>query len=289
MVKPTAPCQKRLERRLRGFRSQAIRILRKAIASVNHAGCTDTIVQSPDAKRLSISHNRLDTPPGYPSGHNLGLYSRGSPGRSSPDIATIRDAVSHHPVVPATSLPSYTSYLDSKTARESHSVYKYNKAAIPLLPVLSLHLSKLLRAYFNMIPQGSRLRASSSSYPPTFFLSLSRAFVSDRAADKTHIKPDLIGKLSIRKNGFWRPFRRLLERQARIQFKHYQSSVGIHLSVYDRRLEVARQRLRYLESRLGKSIRAEACYEGPSHPARNPKRTESHPTSQIHFASERHL
>lgn len=270
MVKPTAPCQKRLERRLRGFRSRAIRILRKAIASVNHGACTDTTVLSPNAKRLSIPHNRLDTPPRYPSGHNPSLCSRRSPGRSSPDIASIRDAVSHHPVVPTTRLPSYTSYLDPKTMRESHSVYKYNKAAIPLLPVLSLHVSKLLRAYFNMAPRGSRLRAVSSSYPPTFCLSLNRAFVSDRAADKTHIKPDLIGKLSLQKNGFWRPFRRLLERQARIQFKHYQSSVGIHLFVYDRRLEVARQRLRYLESKLGKSIQAEPCYEGPgpSHPPR---------------------
>lgn len=264
MFRPTASCQKRLERRLRGFRSQAIRILRKALASVDNEARNSAIVPCPGGKSSYLSHGRLSTPLGCPPDRNPGLFTRGPRRRSPLDTATIRDALRHRSViscrleVSTSPLPNHKSQLDTNAMHESYSVYRYNKAAVPLLPMLGLQVSKIVQAYFNMTPRELRLRASSSSHPGTFCLGLNRAFVSGRNTDKKHIKPDLFGKLSLRKNGFWRPFRRLLERQPRIQFKHYQSSVGVSLSIYDRRLELARQRLRNLESKLWKCIQAES-------------------------------
>ena len=268
MFKPTLRLEKRVAQRLKGFRSPSIRILRKAIANVH-----------PQARLKPFAVPHVEPPRSLTSSEAWSLPACPCPLgprrpweeeekkkkhqvlRSKDDIigTKLRDALCRIPVCPTTivngsNIGSRTTkppprYKPSATVYWTHSVYKYNKATISSLPPLTSAVSKTLRAYFNMsprIPQPSISKAAGHDRTRNRL----RAFVSDRKADKSYIRPDLLGKISFRKKGFWAPFRRLLRCQPRIIFKHCQTEVGITLFVYDRRLEVLRQKLSRLRSAL---------------------------------------
>jgi len=147
-------------------------------------------------------------------------------------------------VNPARWKPPATSYW-------THSVYCYNKNTTKTFPVTADITRKTLRAYFNMLPRDfnsvlHRFRAARGTGPSLF-----KAFVSDRGGRNPSIKQHLIGKISPQKNSFWRPFRRLMEIQPKIVFKHYPySETRIMVLVYDRRIESLKQRLLKLSRRL---------------------------------------
>jgi len=169
MFKPTISRQRRIERRLQGFRSQSIRILRKALASV------DASALIPFKRQRSTAKMALSS---------------------------------------------------SEPSCWRHSIYRYNKSTARTLPVFDLAVSNALRAYFNMTPRDVGFKA----------LALSRAFLSDR---RSFIAPHLLGKLS---KAFWRSYRQLIEQQPGIQFNHFRA-VSIRIFLYDRRLDLARQKL----------------------------------------------
>jgi hypothetical protein len=137
---------------------------------------------------------------------------------------------------PARWKPSSMSYW-------THSVYRYNKSTIKALPVTTDSTRKILRAYFNMLPRDSRdvlqrFRARRGTGPSLF-----RAFVCDRGGRYPSLKQHLIGKISSPKSTFWRPFRRLIELQPKIVFKHYPEEIRVMAFIYDRRIEVVKQKL----------------------------------------------
>lgn len=145
-------------------------------------------------------------------------------------------------------------YKPPATSYWAHSVYCYNKSSTKLLPIVSIDTGTFLHSYLNMLPREFKDIFESDQNkknPPNLF----RAFVSDKHITKGSIKQDLIGKLSHRKTGFWRPFRQLMNFQARIVFKHYPRETQIMMFVYDRRLEVLKQRLSKLSHMLQEHVR----------------------------------
>lgn len=271
MFKPSLRLEKRVAQRLRGFRSPSIKILRKAIANVHPQARMKKAFAVPHVEppRSLISSEAwpLSGCP-CPSGA-LRLWEEHRVLCTKDDIAgtRLRDALYRIQIYPTTfnqssgdvvavgsDICSRTTkpprYKPSATAYWTHSIYKYNKATMSYLPPLTITVSKMLKTYFNMssrLPEPSILSSYAGHDRAHNTL---RAFVSDRKTDKSYIRPDLLGKISFRKKGFWVPFRRLLECQPRITFKHFQTDVGITLFVYDRRLEVLRQRLARLWSAL---------------------------------------
>ena len=271
MFKPTLRLEKRVAQRLRGFRSPSIRILRKAIANVHPQARVKPFAVPHVEPPRSLTSSEAWCLPGC-------LFSLGSLRtreeqrvlRTKDDIieTRLRDALHRIPVRPSivnqslgdaiavagSNIGSRISkpprYKPSATVYWTHSIYKYNKAAISSLPPLTSVVSKMLRTYFNMSPRIPELLLPSSYAGHDRAHNSLRAYISDRKAEKSHIRPDLLGKISFRKNGFWTPFRQLLQYQPRITFKHCQAGVGITVFVYDRRLEVLRQRLARLRSAL---------------------------------------
>lgn len=263
MFKPTLRLEKRVAQRLKGFRSPSIRILRKAIANVHPQARLKPFAVPHVEPPRSLTSSEAWSFPACPC--PLGTTTH-QVLRSKDDIigTKLRDALCRTPVCPTTTttivngssnIRSRTTkppprYKPSATAYWAHSIYKYNKATISSLPPLTSAVSKSLRAYFNMSPRIPEPSISNAAGGHDRARTTLRAFVSDRKADKSYIRPDLLGKISFRKKGFWAPFRRLLRCQPRITFKHGQTEVGITLFVYDRRLEVLRQRLSRLRSAL---------------------------------------
>jgi hypothetical protein len=136
------------------------------------------------------------------------------------------------------------------TSYWTHSVYHYNKSTIKALPITAGVTRKILRAYFNMLPCDSRDVLKRYRVPRGTGPSLFKAFVSDRGSKYPSLKQHLIGKISGHKNSFWRPFRRLIDVQPNIVFKHYPDGIDFTVFVYDRRIEVVRQHLLKLARRL---------------------------------------
>lgn len=252
MFKPTAPLQRRVESRLRGYRTKSIRILRKAIASLDNNRDKTAIILSSNRKHHHSHSNYNLIPPSYSIRHGFVPRVKRTRPRSQPQriaITKAQDALNHIPIDSQLSrqstvpLSNYFSPEDGTSPPWRHSIYKFNKSTLPLLPILTDQATKAISTYLNGTPQGQ------SQTPSTILhLTLNRAFVSDQRAS---VKQDLLGKLSFQKNGFLLPFRRLLERQPRVRFNHYaDGGIGIGCFVYDRRVEILRQRVRRLESML---------------------------------------
>lgn len=131
-----------------------------------------------------------------------------------------------------------------------HCVYRYNKSTLKTLPITAENTRKLFSAYFNLLPNGFQnvVRALRGTGPNVL-----KAFVSDGRANNLSVRQELIGKISHRKNAFWRPFRYLIEHQPRIVFKHYPKETRIMAFVYDRRIEVLKQMLSKLSRLLRKT------------------------------------
>ena len=267
MFKPTLPLKKRVAQRLRGFRGPAIRILRKAIANIHPRARVKPFAVPHVEPSRNLTFSEAWPLPGCP--HPLGFlhpWEEHRVLRTKDDFigARLREALYRVPIHPtavhqssgdATAMVGSrgvkpSRYKPSATVYWSHSIYRYNKAAISSLPPLTRAVSKLLRVYLNM---SSRIPEPSNPFSfaeHAHGRNILRAYLSDQKADNSYIRPDILGKISFRKKGFWVPFRQLLECQPRITFKHRQSGVGIMLFVYDRRLEVLRQRLARLRSAL---------------------------------------
>jgi hypothetical protein len=143
---------------------------------------------------------------------------------------------------PAGWKPPATSYW-------THSVYRYNKNSIKGLPVMADVTRKTLRAYFNMLPRDHQDDLKRFLAAPDTGPSLFRAFVSDRGGKCPSLKQHLVGKISGNKNSFWRPFRRLMELQPKIVFKHYPEETRLMFFVYDRRIATIKSKLLKLARR----------------------------------------
>jgi hypothetical protein len=137
----------------------------------------------------------------------------------------------------------------------THSIYCYNKTTPKSLPVTANLTRKALRAYFNMLPRDYEDVLPVSRGPPGSSSSLLKAYISDRGESMPAIQPQLMGKISSRKSGFWGPFRRLVSLQPKLVFKHCPEETTVIMFVYDRRIEYLRQRLQKLSKHL-KKIRA---------------------------------
>lgn len=271
MFKPTPRLEKRVAQRLKGFRSPSIRILRKAIANIHPQARVKPFAIPHVEPPRSLTLSETCCLPGclYPLG-SLRSWEEHRVLRTKDDIigTRLRHALYRIPVRPsifnqssrdaiAAAGPNIGSrtakpprYKPSATVYWTHSIYRYNKAVISSLPLLSSVVSKMLRTYFNMSPRSPEPSVPSSCTGHDRARDILRAYISDRIAGKSHIRPDLLGKISFRKKGFWKPFRQLLQYQPRITFKHSQTGVGITVFIYDRRLEVLRQKLTRLRSAL---------------------------------------
>ena len=257
MFKPTLSRQKRVERRFQGFRVKSIRIIRQALAAVqdSHTGHAYALIPSKE-QQSHLYSDSCDS-----NQQDVGCTSRKASRRWSPTVrmALFRESITHSTVGDGMSKLFPTKmgncrYRQILTPNWRHSVYRYNKTAACTLPVLGSNVSYALQTFFNMEPREAKPQISSSEFSYPVGLTVHRAFLSDQRTDKRYIQPHLLGKLSNRRNAFWRPYRQLIKQLPRIQFNHYQSTVSVRLFVYDRRLDLARQRLQILESTFRRAI-----------------------------------
>ena len=256
MFRPTLSRQERVERRLQGFRVKSIRIIRQALAAVHdsHPDHALALIPSRD-QQSSLYSDDFDS-----NQHDARCTSRKTSRQQSPNMrmALFREPITHSTVGDGLSklFPTKMGNRRSRlilTSNWRHSVYRYNQTTVYTLPILDSNVSYTLRTFFNMEPREAKPQISSKfSYPVG--LTLHRAFLSDQRTDKRYIQPHLLGKLSNRTNVFWRSYRQLIKQQPRIQFNHYQSTVSIRLFAYDRRLDLARQKLQVLEATFRRAI-----------------------------------
>lgn len=185
MFCPTLSLQKRLERRLRGFRTPAYRILRSAIRSICPTAYKTRRSGSPPLRSLYDSEWAMFLPPltrkrwnpcsiRIPSKNKRCIEKPNSKepfhyiqqSNQAPSIPQIARQYFHtgpaHPIAtkrsiahPPFSLPLEASrYSPPATEQWNHCIYTYNKQTTKPLPATSLNAKKLLSAYFNMIPRG---------------------------------------------------------------------------------------------------------------------------------------
>ena len=181
----TLSLQKRLERRLRGFRTPAYRILRSAIRSICPTAYKARRSGSPPLRSVYDSEWAMFLPPlarkrwnpysiRIPSKNKRSIEKPNSkepfhytqqnnPASSIPQIArqyfhtspTDPIAIKRSIAPPHFSPPLETSRCSPlATEQWNHSIYTYNKQTTKPLPATSLNAKKLLSAYFNMIPRG---------------------------------------------------------------------------------------------------------------------------------------
>ncbi|OCK85790.1 hypothetical protein K432DRAFT_388294 [Lepidopterella palustris CBS 459.81] len=245
MFRSSPILQKRIEKRLRGYRTPAYRILQSAIKSIHPTARRTRRIGDPPLQSLYTSEwGCLLPPPGQEesrSSNRKASYNgtiqylalqdglnktnvpdilkkyieKGSPARTRQLL--VFNQCRSPPFTPA--VEGAFGYSPPATEQWSHSIYAYNKSSIKSLPATALNARRLLKAYFNMTPHGFG---------------------------------DVLGKICrTGHQSFHIPFRRLCAAQPSIQFKHYSSGqVRIMVFVYDRRLETLRQWLRNCALRL---------------------------------------
>ncbi|KAI9692051.1 MAG: hypothetical protein M1820_009554 [Bogoriella megaspora] len=184
MFKPTNILQKS-QARLRGQRGPAIRILRKAIRTVNPDAVKPAMLMPEHAKSPTTAWKELGTPidkvmPEYNRGRQLPEFARDPNSEqqqgllswqsaAQKDLAIMRQSSDGN--VPAVikqkeqriEVPfaaqgrvssSYPAgYKAPPTLHWNHSVYAFNKNTLPLIPATSTTARRMIRLYYNMIPR----------------------------------------------------------------------------------------------------------------------------------------
>ncbi|KAI9655170.1 MAG: hypothetical protein M1821_005653 [Bathelium mastoideum] len=290
MFKPTQILQKS-QARLRGQRGPAIRILRKALRTVNPDAVVppnitpERALPAPRAwkemgtpiQKLMPEHNqRLELPDFARSQspeHQAGLVSwqettqkqlASSAQMDSVNLPSIVARKANRIEVPFASQgkvsDSYpVGYKPPAPLYWNHSVYAYNKNTVPVLPATSATARKMIRLYYNMIPRGFKDVLGRQLARPRYYLrSTFRAFVSDRMHNKMPVDSDIMSRIQPRGKGrmaFWGPLRQVSAQQANVQFKHYSDKVNIATYVYDRRIVALKHRMGVLGRRLQRALR----------------------------------
>lgn len=278
MFRSSPILQKRIEKRLRGYRTPAYRILQSAIKSIHPTARRTRRIGDPPLQSLYTSEwGCLLPPPGQEesrSSNRKASYNgtiqylalqdglnktnvpdilkkyieKGSPARTRQLL--VFNQCRSPPFTPA--VEGAFGYSPPATEQWSHSIYAYNKSSIKSLPATALNARRLLKAYFNMTPHGFGDVLGKFANRRYLLRSCFRSFISDRSTNKQPVKEELMGKICrTGHQSFHIPFRRLCAAQPSIQFKHYSSGqVRIMVFVYDRRLETLRQWLRNCALRL---------------------------------------
>jgi hypothetical protein len=131
--------------------------------------------------------------------------------------------------------------LGARDRKWIHSIYSYNPNRLPLLPFATNVAKCASISYLNATPHGFEGLLPSQHWRSRHVgRSLFRVFVSD--CNRSHVRQDLMGKLArVRKDGFWRPFRRLQALEPTVTFNHYlDGRIDITMFVHDARLAMLR-------------------------------------------------
>ncbi|KAF2238356.1 hypothetical protein EV356DRAFT_573456 [Viridothelium virens] len=290
MFKPTQILQKS-QARLRGQRGPAIRILRKAIRTINPDAIIPPNLMPEHATppprawkemgipihKLMPEHNQRTELPEFSRNqspeHHAGLISWQDTTRK--DLSdSIKNGEEQLPAIVARKggrieVPfasqgkvsdSYpVGYKPPAPLYWNHSIYAYNKNTMPIIPATSATARRMIRLYYNMIPRGfNDVLGRQLSRPRYLLRSTFRAFIADRMHNKMPVDSDIMSRVQPRKKGrmaFWRPLRNLSSKQPNVQFKHYSDKVNIATYVYDRRIQGLKHRMAVLGRRLQRTLR----------------------------------
>jgi len=200
MFSPTIPLLRRAENRLRGYRTPAIRILRKLVAGLDYDARTAGFV-----------------------GPRLPMKTKG-PGRRLPvRPLTFRDLLQYNSshVEPADMVIQSSLKRPPTIQAWTHGVYSFQSHILAGLPVAAIHVKFGLRSYCNILPRNMPPIIPDVVRSNVAYRTLFRTFISDR--NRHHaIKPDLVGKLKRpRRTGFWLLFRNWLKWEPAVVFKHF--------------------------------------------------------------------
>ncbi|KAL9097869.1 MAG: hypothetical protein Q9165_000195 [Trypethelium subeluteriae] len=226
MFKPTQILQKS-QARLRGQRGPAIRILRKAIRTINPDAVIPPNLTPEHATppprawkemglpihKLMPEHNQRTELPEFSRNqspeHQAGLISWQD--TTKKDLSeSIKNGEEKLPAIVARKTgrievpfasqgkvsDSYpVGYKAPAPLYWNHSIYAYNKNTMPVIPATSATARRMIRLYYNMIPRGfNDVLGRQLSRPRYLLRSTFRAFVADRMHNKMPVDSDIMSR-----------------------------------------------------------------------------------------------